>query len=55
MPDQNNDPGIPCPDDSKAREIAEDKELMNRSANEAAEQGLNRERRYDENHDIFTN
>jgi hypothetical protein len=54
MPSQNNDPETPKPDDSKAREIAADREKMNRVANEAAEQGLNRERRYDEDHDIFT-
>jgi hypothetical protein len=54
MPNQNNDPETPRPDDSKARETAEDRELMNRAANEAAEQGLNRERRYDADHDIFT-
>ena len=54
MPNQNNDPETPKPDDSKAREIAVDREKMNRAADEAAEQGLNRERRYDQDHDIFT-
>jgi hypothetical protein len=54
MPNENKAPETPRPDDSKAREIAEDRERMNRAANEAAEQGLKREQRYDEDHNIFT-
>ena len=54
MSNENITPKTPRPDDSKAREIAEDREKMNQTANEAAEQGLQREQRYDEDHGIFT-